>query len=108
LGLHEGNPTKVIPLRQSKGDLVALPFPTEAFKSAWADWTTHRVEKRKPITPLSAKKSLADLAAIGEARAIAAIHHSIANGWQGIFEPTGAATSQAKSKPLTPTKLDWE
>jgi hypothetical protein len=28
---------------------------------------------------------------MGEARAIAAINHSIANGWQGIFEPTGPA-----------------
>ena len=30
---------------------------------------------------------IADGLAMGEARAIAAINHSIANGWQGIFEP---------------------
>ena len=108
LGIHKGNPTKATPLRQSKEDLVALPFTSEAFKSAWSEWTTHRVEQRKPITPLSAKKLLSHLETMGEPRAIAAIQHSIANGWQGIFEPKEAATSQAKSKPPTPTKLTWE
>jgi hypothetical protein len=86
-----------IPLRDTKkvtpGDYFPLPFQSDEFKGAWNDWKQHRIEKRKPITPLSAKKSLLELSAMGEARAIAAINHSIANGWQGIFEPTGPAVA---------------
>jgi hypothetical protein len=66
-----------------------MPFDSAVFRDAWNDWVQHRKEKHKPITPLSAKKSLAQLAKMGEARAIAAINYSIANGWQGIFEPDG-------------------
>ncbi len=109
LGGHKGTTIKELPLRKS-GDVFfedppsrklptpQLPFPSEAFAEAWKDWKQHRSEKRKPITPLSAKKSLSDLSKMGEARAIAAINHSIANGWQGIFEPTGPAV-------VTPTAI---
>ncbi len=80
-----------IPIRDTKkeqlGESLQLPFKSDEFKEAWNDWKQHRIEKRKSITPLSAKKALSELLAMGEARAIAAINHSIANGWQGIFEP---------------------
>lgn len=59
----------------------------EGFKAAWAEWHEHRRQKRKPMTELSQKKLLGECARMGEKRAIAAINHSIANGWQGIFEP---------------------
>lgn len=97
---REGSPKKGIQRRESKSELFeevptvkkaqvppALPFDSAAFAEAWEDWQQHRTEKRKPITPLSAKKALADLAKMGEPRAIAAINHSIANGYQGIYEP---------------------
>jgi len=56
------------------------------FETAWNEYVEHRRQLRKPLTPLAAQKQLAKLAAIGMARAIAAINHSIANGWSGIFE----------------------
>lgn len=87
----EGNPTKGIQLRKSKRDFPPLPFSSPAFADAWAEWQQHLTEKRKTITPLSAKKGFMDLAKMGESRAIAAINYSIGRGWAAIFEPSGAA-----------------
>lgn len=83
----KGNPSRE-PIKKS--DIHEMPFDSESFRDAWSDWVQHRKEKRKPITPLSAKKALAELAIMGETRAIAAINHSISNGYQGIFEPDPA------------------
>ena len=69
------------------GSIVPLLLDTPEFRQAWADWLQHRKEKRKPVTPLSAKQSLTELEAMGPDRATAAIRHSIGKGWTGIFEP---------------------
>lgn len=69
------------------------------FEEAWREWAQHRKERRKPLTPTSARLQLRALADMGPARAVAAIRHSIANGYQGIFEPTGpAAMRQAPGR----------
>ena len=86
---QEGNPLKGIHLKVSKEE--GLPFPSDEFAEAWAEWETHRREIRKTITPTTRKKQLKALADIGEARAIAAIAHSIEKGWTGIFERSGGA-----------------
>jgi DNA-binding transcriptional regulator YhcF (GntR family) len=57
------------------------------FLAAWAEWQEHRKQIKKKLTPLAAKKQLKMLSEIGVSKAIAAIDHSIKNGWQGIFEP---------------------
>ncbi len=64
-------------------------FETDEFKAAWAGWVANRKEIGKPMTERAAKMQLAKLKDIGHDRAISAIEHSIANGWQGIFEPSG-------------------
>jgi hypothetical protein len=56
-------------------------------REAWGEWAQHRREIKKKLTPLATRRQLAALEDMGEAKAIAAIQHSIANGWQGIFEP---------------------
>lgn len=66
----------------------------DEFEEAWKDFEQHRREIKKPLTPTATKQSLNKLAIMGCERAIEAIRHSIANGWQGIFEPDGN-----KSKP---------
>lgn len=66
---------------------IVLPFPSPEFAAAWANWGKHRTEIRKPLKPTATKAQLAKLAAMGEPRAIAAINHSLANQWTGIFEP---------------------
>lgn len=75
---------------------------TDAMAEAWQLWLCHRAEIKKPITPRSAAMSLKTLAVMGEKRAIAAIQHSIVQGYQGIFEPKkGLRNSNAEDKPLT-------
>ena len=53
----------------------------------WNNWEQHRIEIKKKLTPTTKRQQLAKLAEMGEARAIAALKHSLAGGWQGIFEP---------------------
>lgn len=80
------------------GFCASLPevLNTERFKSAWRDWEEHRRQIRKKLTPKAVELAVQKLAEMGHDRAIAAIEHSIANGWQGIFEP---------DRPLNGSKL---
>jgi hypothetical protein len=73
------------PLHQPAAQM-ALPFESEAFCKAWESWEQHRREIKKKLTPTAAVKLLDKMRGMGEARAIAAINHSIANGWTGLFE----------------------
>jgi hypothetical protein len=65
----------------------ALPFDSSDFKFFWSNWEQHLSEKKKPLKPTTRKMQLAKLGEMGEVRAIAALKHSMTNGWQGIFEP---------------------
>lgn len=72
----------------------SVPFPanldTPAFRAAWDEWTAYRRERKlSPWKPRTVKAKLAELSAWGAERAVAAIQSSIANGYQGIFEPKG-------------------
>lgn len=75
----------------NKGE-IELPFSSDEFREAWSEWEQHRRELKKPLTPTSIRKQLEDLAKMSEPECIAAMHRSIANGWQGIF----AASSKTK------------
>ena len=66
-----------------------LPFTSPGFVEAWGRWKQHRKERRQPLTPTSVKQQFSELAEMGEARAVAAINHSIAKSYQGIYEPNG-------------------
>lgn len=75
---------------KSKGETpLQTPFrlptclQTLAFRKAWDEWITYRV-KAKPET---LARQLKRLAKMGEARAIAAIQHTIEKGWTGLREP---------------------
>ena len=57
------------------------------FREAWGEWQQHRREIKKAMTPTAARQQLAKLAEMGPQRAVAALKHSMANGWQGVFEP---------------------
>lgn len=98
--------------KQCAFDPLAIPLPpslqTEPFLTAWANWAAHRAEIRKPITNTMARTQLGQFAEWGERRAIAAINHTIAKGWQGIREPdTEAASRQDSAQPrkqITPIR----
>lgn len=98
-GFKGGHPygfkgTEGIPLREPKkgNPIVELPFPSEAFKSAWNDWQLHREEIKKKLTPTSIRQQLRNFAEWGEVRSIDAIRYTIGNGWQGLREPDGLRT----------------
>ncbi len=78
---------------------IKEPFDSEAFKTAWQEWTQHRREIKKPLTPTSIRSQFKKFAGWGETRTLAAITHSIESGWQGIFEPNGT-----KAQPTQPAK----
>lgn len=64
------------------------PFDSDAFRQAWREWITHRVEIGKRLTSTAVQKQFAMFLEMGELRAIATINHTIANGWTGLREPT--------------------
>lgn len=74
-----------------------LPFSSPEFFKAWEQWTKHRSELKKKLTPTAIAQQLAKMAEIGEERSIAMIEHSIANGWTGLFE-NSAKQEQPKRK----------
>jgi len=105
LGGHKGNPIKDIPLRKVPKELFpiseSLPFLSNEFKTAWESWEKHRREIKKKLTPESIQQQFKKFASMGEARSIAAINHSVANGWQGIFEPKAEpGTAPTKTREL--------
>jgi len=86
-------------------DSIIYSIP-DFLKKPWAEWEQHRQEKKKPLTPLAKKKQLAALVEMGEARAVAAINHSIANGYQGIFEPRPEGRNRFEKPKLTKELLE--
>lgn len=87
--------------KERKGDAIPLPLPfsSEQFQAAWTDFGKHRSEIRKPLKPTMTKAMLDGLERIGEARAIAAIRHTIANGWVGLREPDAKDVQNAQRQP---------
>ncbi len=102
-------PKPIPPPKSPKGGLaiqeIQLPenLNTPEFLEAWESWKRHRTEKRKNLTPESVRKQYAEMSGWGPDRSIAAINHSIAKGWQGIFEPK-QANGQPRQHDLTGLK----
>lgn len=82
----------------------AVVFPlrlnTPAFTSAWGDWCAYRRERRlATLKPRSVEAQLAKLADYGHDAAIDSIRESIAQGWQGLFEPKSTGGGAGKPRP---------
>lgn len=81
---------------------------TDAALSAWNDWEKSRKERGKPITSTARRLQLADCAAWGTDRAIAAMKHSTKGNYQGLFEPSQPnhnGTHAATLKTANPNKV---
>ncbi len=75
---------------------------SEACKQAFLDWISYRRKIGKSYKdPNSYKKIVEQFAPLGEARFLAAIQHSIAMGYQGLYEPK----TTKSAKPTTEQKL---
>jgi hypothetical protein len=75
----------------------------------WAEWEQHRREKKKPMTPSSALKTIEQLATY-RAQGVdlkAAINHSIANGYQGIFPPNSKTSGVSSNKTKSLADMDY-
>jgi len=62
---------------------------TPESRKAWDEWINYRRESKKPLKPQSQQAQLNRIAEWGPQRLIAAVSHSIAQGYQGLFEPGG-------------------
>jgi len=99
--------------REEKSKKKKPPFPllsipesldSQEFKDQWERWLKFRVEKHKPVTQTMGEGMLEMLQGLGQRRAIAAIKHTIAMGWQGLREPEGSTVSD-KPRPATPEDM---
>lgn len=70
-----------------------------SFRKLWNEWNEHRKAIGKPNTILAKMKQIQMLANLGRDRAIAALNHSIANNWQGIYEPHQRYATNGAAKP---------
>ncbi len=59
---------------------------TPEARRALEDWREHRRQKRNRLTVIQQSKLLAEWAAKGSERFVAAVDRSIAGGWSGVFE----------------------
>lgn len=59
------------------------------FFETWSAWEQHRREIKKPLTPMAARQCLEKCQQWGKQRAIIALKHTMAMGWQGLREPDG-------------------
>ena len=88
--------------RDSAPWVTPLPFSSEEFSKAWQSWIDYRKQMKKPIVLASMEAQWKSFALWGEQKSIIAIELSIANGWQGLFEPARSQGGKGKaSKPLT-------
>lgn len=83
---------------REKEEIQIPPAPTEPppqppaglNPEAWERWVQYRKASRKPIKPASVLAAQRKLAGYGDHQA-AVVEHSIANGYQGLWEPRDTA-----------------
>lgn len=80
--------------RASEPEIIPVGMSADLW-SAFKRWERYRVESRKKLTPSGKEALIKQCMAMGDQRAIAAIDHSIAQGWQGMYEPKQATNGQA-------------
>ena len=88
--------------RASEPKVIPMPFTSEAFALAWAEWETSRREAGKTIKPTGRKLQMAKCLEIGEDRAIAMLKHSATNGYTGLYEPN----NRINHGPVTTTQSE--
>lgn len=91
---HQPLPDKIREDKNSTPTEYPEGLRSEEFVKVWSEWESHRKEIKKPLTPTSRANQLQNLAAMGEAKAIETIKHTIFKGWQGLKEPENNGTHQ--------------
>lgn len=78
-------------------EIIPIGMSAEMW-SALKRWERYRVESKKRLTPSGKEALIKKCAALGDRRAIAAIDHSIAQGWTGMYEAKETATNGQSSE----------
>ena len=86
-------------------EMIPESVDVPEFREAWTEFLDHRRHMGKPLTAQAVRRQLDHLATLGPTRAVAAIHHSVANGWQGIYEPQEDTRPSHKDKAKADRKL---
>ena len=87
---------------------VVLSPSLSSLEEEWNNWKLHRKEMKKPMTERSEREMMRQMEEIGPERAAAAIRHSIANGWQGLFEPKSGPNGKPVAPKYTQADADAE
>lgn len=97
----EHNKTRQNKTEQNKEDFPALPeaLAIGDVPRLWVDFIGHRHQLRKPVSALAAGRLISKLERMGPESAAIALENSIANGWQGVFEPQAASKHEQKPRP---------
>lgn len=75
---------------------------TPAFRAAWADYFAYRTSRRlAKLLPKSETAQLERLAGWGHDAAIQSIRETIAQQWQGLFEPKSKPGAQSAVRPVS-------
>jgi hypothetical protein len=84
-------------IRKRQGDGVVFDVESVAGldREAWNRWVAYRSAMHKPLKPVSMREAAESMAKLGP-RQLDAVKQSIANGWQGLFEPKAATNGHAK------------
>jgi 5-methylcytosine-specific restriction endonuclease McrA len=115
-GKRYGSVTKALPEKRREEKKISPPTPprgkrdlwaeavqamqgdelnTVSFGAAWSDWNDERrAAGRKAYTRRGVAGQIRKLEKLGHDRAIAAIRHSITEGYAGIYEPSGDSQRQ--------------
>ena len=89
---------KKTPAKPARFDPLTIDLPAAVSSQAWGDWIAYRKTRKLSTTEQTAKAQLAKLtewAAQGHKPA-QIIADSIANGWQGLFEPKAGKARASK------------
>lgn len=86
-----------------------LSLPEWLDPDLWAEWVTHRKEKKCPMTESSATKTIEKLARLKDQghSPKAVIDHSIAGGYQGIFAPRTDTVVGSVKRPKSLHDMDY-
>lgn len=94
------------PLCKGSGKFAGDPaipdsLNTKEFQETWALWKDYRKrEKKNALKPTTMKLQLAECEKMGPAKAVAALKHSMKQGWTGLFQEKQNGQSR-NGKPRT-------
>lgn len=83
--------------RKAKADFdptQGWPWQDQEFAAAVCSWVSHRRETGKPIRPTAHAEQVRKCREWGRTRSLAALRHSTAGSFQGLYEPSGGQNAK--------------